>query len=145
MKSLMRSYVYWAIMDKDIENIVKSCKSRALAAKAPPIKYGPWSKTDRPWFRIHIEFAGRLDEFYYLIVVDSFSKWPELIRYKNPTTEVTINFLHELFATFGVVDCLVFDNGTQFTSGDVKDFFLDHFYHDRPISPKVQRASRAFH
>ena len=36
----MRSYVYWPNMDKDIENIVKSCKGCALAAKTPPIKYG---------------------------------------------------------------------------------------------------------
>lgn len=27
----------------------KTCKGCALAAKAPPIKYNPWPKTDRPW------------------------------------------------------------------------------------------------
>ena len=39
MKALMRSYVYWPGMDKDIENMVKSCKSCASVAKAPPIKF----------------------------------------------------------------------------------------------------------
>ena len=91
-------------MDKDIEDIVKSCKGCALAAKAPLIKYSPWPKMDRVWSRIHIDFASPLDGFYYLIIVNSFSKWPEVLRCRNPTTEVTINFLHELLAGFAVID-----------------------------------------
>ena len=41
---------------------------------------------------------------------------------KNPTTEITIKFLHELFARFGVVDTIVFDNESQFISREFKDF-----------------------
>ena len=82
----------------DIKNT--ACKSRALAAKAPPIKLRLGPKTDRLWSRIHIDFAGPLDGFYYLITVDSFSKWPEIFRYKKATTEVINSFLHELFVRF---------------------------------------------
>ena len=70
-------------MDKDIENAVKSCKGYALTAKSPPIKFSPWTKTDLPWSRIHIDFAGLLEEYYYLIVVESFLKWPEVHRCKT--------------------------------------------------------------
>ena len=130
MKSLMRSYVYWRNMDKDIEENVKACRGCALAAKAPPIQFSPWPKANYPWSWIHVD---------YLIVVDSFSKWPEVFRCKSPTTDFTIKSLYELFAWFGVVDCLVSDNGTQFTSGDFKefmeDFQVDHIttltYHPR--------------
>ena len=122
MKSLMRSYVFWKNMDRNIEETVNACKGCALAAKAPPIKFTPWPKTDRPWSRIHADFAGPLDGYHYLIVVDSYSKWPEVFRCKTPTTEITINVLHELFARFGVVDTLVTDNGTQFTSSEFKHF-----------------------
>ena len=38
------------------------------------------------------------------------------------TTEITIKFLHELFTNLGVVDTLVSDNGSQFTSGEFRDF-----------------------
>ena len=72
MKSLMHSYVYWPNRNKDIENIVKSCKGWAFAAKAPPIKYSHWPKTDKSWSWMHIDFEGLLDGFYYLIIVDSF-------------------------------------------------------------------------
>ena len=75
-----------------------------MAAKAPATTFKPWPKTDQPWSRIHIDFAGPLEDHYYLIVVDRYSKWPEVLRCKRPTTAVTIGFLHELFARFGVPD-----------------------------------------
>ena len=121
-KNLMKSYVYWRGMDKDIEDMVKTCRGCALAAKAPPIKISPWPKTDHPWQRIHIDFAGPLEGNYYLVVVDSYTKWPEVFRCKSPTTVFTVSVLHELFARFGVVDCIVSDNGTQFTSTEFKEF-----------------------
>ena len=126
-------------MDKDIENAVKSCKGCALAAKAPPIKFNSWPKTNLPWSRIHTDFAGPLEGYYYLIVLDSFSKCHKVYRCKNPTTEITIKFLYELFTRFGVVDTLVSDNGSQFTSGEFRDscetYKIEHItippYHPR--------------
>ena len=114
MESLMHSYVHWPNMDNDIENAVKSRKGHALTAKVPPIKFNPWPKTELPWSKIHIDFTGPLEDYNYLIVVNSFLKWPEEHRCKNPTREITIKFLHELFARFGVVDTLLSNNGSQF-------------------------------
>ena len=48
MKSLMRSYVFWASMDSDISDMVSKCKGCILAAKSPPTSQEPWPKTDRP-------------------------------------------------------------------------------------------------
>ena len=39
MKALMLSYVYWQSMDKDIEDMVRTCESCTLVAKVPPIKF----------------------------------------------------------------------------------------------------------
>ena len=61
-KSLMRCYVYWPNMEKDIADMVDSCKGCALAAKAPAITCKPWPKTVQPWQRIHVDFAGPLDD-----------------------------------------------------------------------------------
>lgn len=139
MKALMRSYIYWPKMDKDIEQIVKACRGCQLAAKAPPVKIIPWPKTDVPWTRLHIDYAGPMNGHHYLIVVDSYSKWPEIFKCKHPTSTTTIKVLDELFSRFGVPKTIVSDNGTQFTSSEFKDFCrclsIDHTttspYHPR--------------
>ena len=83
-KSLMRSYVFWKNLDKNIENMIRSCTGCALAAKSPPIQFSPLPKTDLPWTRIHVDFAGPMDGCYYLIVVDCYSKWPKVFKCKKP-------------------------------------------------------------
>ena len=119
MKSLIWSYVYWR-MDRDIESWVKSYKGCALAAKAPPTKFNLWPETNHSWSCRHIDFAGPLSGSYLIVV--SFSKWPEILRCKKPTTKLVIGFPHELFTRFGVPDTIVSDNGTQFISNEFKEF-----------------------
>ena len=77
MKSLMRIYMYWPKMDQDIEDLVRYCKGYQLAAKSPPVRTQPWPKTDIPWSRIHMEYTGPLNGYYYLVIIDSYSKWLE--------------------------------------------------------------------
>ena len=64
MKALIRSYVPWP--DRDIENIGKSCRSCISVVKAPPIRFNPWPKTDKPWSRLHIDYAGPIKEHSFL-------------------------------------------------------------------------------
>ena len=68
MEALMQSYVYWPGMDKNIENMVKSCKSYASAAKASPIKFNPWPKIDKPWSCLYIDIAGLIkgSSFFFI-------------------------------------------------------------------------------
>ena len=54
--------------------------------------------------------------------MDSYSKWPSLLRCRRPTTGATNGFLHELFVRFSVIDCVVRYNGNQFTSAEFKEF-----------------------
>jgi hypothetical protein len=56
------------------------------------------------------------------VVVDSFSKWPEVIQMRIATSPSTINALNHLFAQFGVPECIVSDNGTQFSSKEFSNF-----------------------
>ncbi|XP_055622017.1 uncharacterized protein K02A2.6-like [Toxorhynchites rutilus septentrionalis] len=117
MKSIARSYVYWPGIDEEITSYVKTCDSCALEARSPQ-KVAPesWPKTTLPWQRIHIDFAGPLEDTYYLIVVDAHSKWPEIYPTLKITTSETIRLLRSLFANKGMPETLVSDNGTQFSS-----------------------------
>ena len=129
-------------MDYDITDMTEKCKGCALATKAPTTTLKSWPKTEQPWSRIHVDFAGHLEDFYYLNVVDIYSKWPEVLRCRRPTTGTTIGFLHELFARFGVVDCVVSDNGSQFTSVEFKEF-CEIFQIKHIITPQYHSRSNS--
>ena len=58
----------------------------------------------------------------YLIVVDAYSKWVEIAVARTATSEATIEGLREMFATHGVPDTLVSDNGSCFTSEQFSNF-----------------------
>lgn len=55
-------------------------------------------------------------------MVDSFSKWPEIVQTSRITTTATINILRSLFARLGMPETVVSDNGTQFTSAEFAEF-----------------------
>ncbi|CAS00448.1 Protein CBG27554 [Caenorhabditis briggsae] len=126
MKQLARSLVYWPSIDKDIENKVRSCDQCASVAKNP-IKNTlcSWPIPTAPWQRVHADYAGPLDGTYYLVVVDAFSKWPEVFPTTSITTTATINILRKVFSQFGDPQTLVTDNGTQFTSSGFENFCKD--------------------
>ena len=58
----------------------------------------------------------------YLIIIDSFSKWLEIIPTESATAEVTIKALREVMSRWGLPLMLVSDNGPCFTSYELLNF-----------------------
>ncbi|XP_062537823.1 uncharacterized protein K02A2.6-like [Armigeres subalbatus] len=136
MKAIARAYVYWPSIDSEISDFVKACSHCALVAKSPahvaPI---PWPKSQRPWQRVHVDYAGPLDGDYFLLVVDSYSKWPEVVQTSRITAPATIRILRSLFARLGMPETLVSDNGTQFTSAEFAKFCSTNGIHHITTAP----------
>ncbi|XP_054746058.1 uncharacterized protein K02A2.6-like [Anastrepha obliqua] len=123
MKLLARSYVYWPGVDEDIVSYSRNCQLCASTAKMP-VKHTlrSWPLATKPMERLHIDIAGPCNGFYYFVIVDAFSKWPEIFQIENITTQTIISKLNEMLSRYGDCDTLVSDNGTQFTSGAFEQF-----------------------
>ncbi|XP_063929887.1 uncharacterized protein K02A2.6-like [Zophobas morio] len=124
MKSIVRAYFWWPNLDKDIENIARSCipcnKVAREPQKAIPI---PWNRPTRPWQRVHIDFFGPINNSHYLIMLDAYSKWPEIFKMNSITSAATISKIRETCARWGgIPETLVSDNGTQLTSEEFSVF-----------------------
>ncbi|XP_041775809.1 uncharacterized protein K02A2.6-like [Anopheles merus] len=136
MKALARGYVYWPKFDSEIENAVKTCQSCASAAKSPehciPVD---WPKTTGSWQRIYVDYAGPMEGEYYFLVVDSYSKWPEIIPTRQTTAQATVQMLRGLCARFGIPETVVSDSGTQFTSSKFRDFCMENGIHHVQTAP----------
>ncbi|KAK6048607.1 hypothetical protein COOONC_13888, partial [Cooperia oncophora] len=90
MKKLARSYVYWPNIDDDCQNMVRNCSKCQEYAKNPiKVPLESWPTPTRAWQRIHVDFAGPICSCYYMVIVDAYSKWPEVIEMKNISANQT--------------------------------------------------------
>ena len=122
MKALSRSFVWWPNLDQDIEGKVKGCKSCMAVQNMPPVApLHVWQWPNRIWQRVHIDFAEK-EGTYFLVLIDSHSKWLEVCHMNTTTSSKTIDVLGTWFAAYGYPEELVSDNGPQFTSGEFEHF-----------------------
>ncbi|XP_053687313.1 uncharacterized protein K02A2.6-like [Sabethes cyaneus] len=116
-------YVYWPNIDDHVSALVRSCSECASVAKTDTkTKLESWPIPEKPWQRVHLDFAGPINGTYYLLLIDSLSKWPEVISTNRITTTATIAILRQIFSRFGMPEVLVSDNGTQLTSDAFERF-----------------------
>ena len=124
MKARARMVVWWPGLDKSIEEIVSNCPAcQASRPLPPPAPLHPWSIPQKAWSRLHMDYAGPLHDHMFLIVVDAFSKWLEVVPVKHATSSVTIDKLRGICSTHGLPDTIVTDNAAVFTSTEMKEFF----------------------
>ena len=148
MKAIARSYTWWPGLDKEIEDLVKSCPACSSLRNAPSVApLHPWLWPSQPWQRIHIDFAGPIQGKMMLVVVDAHSKWPEVATMTSTTAPATIRVLREMFATYGLPQQLVSDNGPQFTSTEFADFLKQNgikHIKSAPYHPSTNGAAERF-
>lgn len=118
-----KQFVFWPLMNQDIENLVSNCTT-CLTYQNQNQKETIINRNlpQRPWETVASDlfhFDGR----DYLLVVDYYSKYPEVIHLKNNTTsENVIVQLKSVFARHGKPDNFLSDNGPQFSSVKFKQF-----------------------
>ncbi|XP_015277826.1 PREDICTED: uncharacterized protein K02A2.6-like [Gekko japonicus] len=123
-------------MDTAIEEWVQVCnqcqQSRPDPPTAPPQK---WESTGKPWSRLHIDFAGPVQGQMFLIIVDAWSKWLEVVHMRSTTSTAVVQALRRLFATHGLPDTLVSDNGPQFVSEEFRQFLTNNGIRQMTAAP----------
>jgi hypothetical protein len=142
MKAIARSHVWWPGIDADIEECAKKCSGcmdhRNAAPEAP---IHPWEFPDRPWQRIHVDFAGPFLGSMFLIIVDAHSKWPEVINMNKTTAAHTIEVLRTVFARNGLPEHVISDNGPQFVSEEFQLFMKSNSIRHTTSSPYHPRTN----
>ena len=137
MKMFARNYVWWSKLDQDLESKVQRCvacqSKRHSPAKAP---LHPWEYPKRPWSRIHVDYAGPYQGKMLLVIVDAFTKWLEVHVMNSSTAEATVEKLRTTFATFGIPETVVSDNGTCFVSEVFQTFMSRNGIRHIKVAPK---------
>ena len=125
MKGIARSYFWWPGLDKEIEQVAKSCVDCQAMKNAPPsAPLHPRVWPTKPWERIHLDFAGPFQNATFLVAVDAHFKWPEVHHHhvQHYHNGNYIGVLRLLFAAHGLPAQVVTDNCSLFISDEFSIF-----------------------
>ena len=73
-----------------------------------------------------MDFAGLFPGHMYLIVIDTYTKWIDVIVMGNLTSVKIIGKLQEIIATYGLPQIIVTDNGTHFASSEMSQYMKNN-------------------
>ena len=143
-KQLLREKVWFSGIDKLVETHLKGCipcQSATVGSKQrDPIKTTPLPK--HPWDELSADFAGPFPSGeLLLIVIDDYSRFPEVQIVNSTSARTTIPKLMEMFSRFGTPSVLKTDNGAPFNSGEFAAFAKKLGFKHRKITPLWPEAN----
>ena len=77
----------------------------------------------------------------YLLVVDYFSKYPEVCLLNDTHSGSVIMKLKSIFSRFGIPEVVISDNGPQFSSHQFMRFAKEWDFTHNPSSPKHAKSN----
>ena len=99
-KSRLREKVWWPNLDKQVEKLITACYPCQLVGPRPkpepirstPLPHGPWSE-------ITVDLLEIPKKGHLLVVVDYYSKWPEIAFLTKTDAGTVIKCLESMFYT----------------------------------------------
>ena len=135
-----RESVWWPLLCKEVEATVKKCH---VCAKERPEQREPLlpsSFPDRPWERVGSDLF-EFDRHHYILVVDYYSRWVEIRHLETTTSEACVGALKSVFATHGIPDMMISDNGPQYSSSAFREFTKSFGFTHVTSSPRYPQAN----
>ena len=127
--------VWWPNLGPDLKWWVDNCAfslQNSQQQKAEPLR--PTVLPERPWLKIGADLCS-YEGKEYLIVVDYYSRWIEIIYLKESTSSFVIGKLKNMFAKFGIPEVMVSDNRPQFGSAAFRQFAVDYGFQHCTSNP----------
>lgn len=142
-KTLLRAKdsIYWPNMYSQIVNMVNSCETCLTFSNAnrkePLI---PHIVPRNPWEKVAIDLFQLYDKMY-MLVVDYFSKYPEVVCLPSTTSQNVINVLKQVFSRHGIPEEVVTAHDVQFTSQMFKEFTENWEFKHVKTSPYFSQSN----
>ena len=105
---------WWPGYFQDVKEYVKNCERCAEIKVKNETTVHTWPSKDKPWCRVHMDHASIQGVGLFLIFVDAFLGWPEIIKVNNLEARLVKTVLQGVFSRNGVLEVLVSDNAAEF-------------------------------
>ena len=137
--SRTKAAVSWPCVSSEVKQYVESCAKQSQLQKAPLI---PTPLPDYPWQQISRDLF-KLGGQHYLLVVDYFSRFPEVIKLTSATSASVITMLKSIFSCHGIPEVVRSDNGPQYTSNEFTQFAQEYGFRQVMSSPYYPQSNSA--
>ncbi|XP_037505911.1 uncharacterized protein K02A2.6-like [Rhipicephalus sanguineus] len=139
-KALARDSVWWPGISADIASLVANCEQCASTRVNLAEPLVSTALPGRPW-----EFLG-MDLFHlngrtFLLVVDYYSWFPEVVTLRSTTARAVIDALKSIFARHGIPQDVRSDNGPPFSSQEFAAFAVSYGFNHATSSPHYARSN----
>jgi transposase InsO family protein len=141
-RSKARTAVWWPKIGADIAQYVASCQTCLHWAKdhAEPLQSTPLPEL--PWQKVATDLF-ELDNKHYLVVVDYYSRYVELVQLRHQTADDVINALKAIFARHGVPMVCFSDNGPCYSASAFQSFATSYGFIHQTSSPRFAQSNGA--
>ncbi|RUM41893.1 MAG: hypothetical protein DSY80_08160 [Desulfocapsa sp.] len=142
-KSLIRSKVWFPLMDTAVEESIGRCipcQANYNRSQFEPLNMSKFPRG--PWVNVCIDFCGPLPSGEYLLVVtDEYSRYPVVEIVRHTSAEVVIQRVDEMFALFGFPEVIKSDNGPPFQGHAWSQYVKSRGIRHRKITPQWPKAN----
>lgn len=139
-KGLARSCLFWPGLSQDIEKYVGKCTTcNAFCRHQQKEPLIPHPVPERPWEKVAADIF-QLFGNDYLLVVDYYSKYPEVCLLQGKTANSLIPHLKSIFARHGIPCEMVADN-MPFASAAMQTFATSWKFKITTTSPRYAQSN----
>ena len=146
MASLIKQYFYYPSMYKQIDAITKACPDcQPLKCDKRQEPYGQRPLSSRPFSEIAIDWKTLPNGYYDLVILDIFTRMPEIAFTTSTSFDAIKPPLQRYFARFGGILILRSDGGPPMNSEQFQQFAEEEgFCHDivTAYHPEANRESK---
>ena len=116
-----------------------ACQSNTIEHNKEPLKMSPLPS--RPWSEISVDFADLPNGEHLLVVIDDYSRFPDVEIVSSTSAQQVIPKLDRIFSTFGVPSVVRTDNGPPFNSHEFAQFADYLGFKHRKVTPRWPQAN----
>ena len=142
-KQLLREKIWFPGIDSAVKQLIDNCvtcQANGPENRPDPLQISPLPP--EPWHTVHIDFCGPFPTGEYtLVVIDAYSRFPEVEVVSSTSAKSTIAKLQRIFATHGMPRVIRSDNGPPFTSYEFQAFMEECGINHRRITPLWPQAN----
>ena len=132
--------VWWPGLSRQISDRVKDCRECAEFARPQCEPMISTTLPDYPWQKVGADlFQIKTDQ--YILVMDYFSRYPEVMKLSSTTSGGVINALKSILGRHGIPEALISDNGPQFNSHEFEEFTKKYDIRHETSSPHYPQSN----